>query len=87
MNRRVFLAQLSAAVGVVPVLSSTRLSAFQGAGVPAIPPAVMGLPAPPPLLFPLVPVGMKQASVDSARGELSEGCLAEMMHENIRGAD
>ena len=41
MNRRVFLAQLSAAVGVAPVLSATRLSAFQGAGVPSIPPAVL----------------------------------------------
>jgi sugar phosphate isomerase/epimerase len=41
MNRRVFLAQLSAAVGVAPVLSSTRLSALQGAAGPSIPPAVL----------------------------------------------
>ena len=41
MNRRVFLAQLSAAIGAAPVLSATRVSALQGAGVPAIPPAVL----------------------------------------------
>ena len=41
MNRRVFLAQLSAAVGVAPVLSATRLSALQGAAAPSIPPAVL----------------------------------------------
>src|SRR5437868_15532493 len=43
MNRRVFLAQLTAAVGAAPILSATRLSAFQGAGAGAgsIPPAVL----------------------------------------------
>ena len=41
MNRRVFLAQLSAAVGAAPVLSAARLSSLQGAGVPSIPPAVL----------------------------------------------
>ena len=41
MNRRVFLAQLSAAVGVAPVLSATRLSARQGSGAASIPPAVL----------------------------------------------
>ena len=41
MNRRVFLAQLTAAVGAAPILSATRLSAFQGAGAQSIPPAVM----------------------------------------------
>src|SRR3954447_19971346 len=41
MNRRVFLAPLTAAVGAAPTLSATRLSAFQGAGAQAIPPAVL----------------------------------------------
>jgi len=41
MNRRVFLAQLSAAVGVAPVLSARDLWALQGTGATSIPPAVM----------------------------------------------
>ncbi len=41
MNRRVFLAQLSAAIAAAPVLSATRVSALQGAGVPSIPPGVL----------------------------------------------
>jgi sugar phosphate isomerase/epimerase len=41
MNRRVFLAQLTAAVGAAPILSATRLSAFEDAGAQSIPPAVL----------------------------------------------
>src|SRR4029450_3235889 len=41
MNRRVFLAQLSAAAGVASVLSPTRLRALQGTGAASIPPAVL----------------------------------------------
>jgi sugar phosphate isomerase/epimerase len=41
MNRRVFLAQLTAAVGAAPILSATRVSALQGPGAPSIPPAVL----------------------------------------------
>ena len=41
MNRRVFLAQLTAAVGAAPILSATRVSALQGASAPSIPPAVL----------------------------------------------
>jgi L-ribulose-5-phosphate 3-epimerase len=41
MNRRVFLAQLTAAVGAAPILSATGLSAFQNGGAQSIPPAVL----------------------------------------------
>jgi sugar phosphate isomerase/epimerase len=41
MNRRVFLAQLTAAVGAAPILSATGLSAFQTGGAQSIPPAVL----------------------------------------------
>src|SRR4029450_179646 len=52
MNRRVFLAQLSAAVGVASVLSPTRLRALQGTGAAAIPPAVLQRIALPTVCFP-----------------------------------